>query len=195
MGIVKEIVEIEWELFTNLNNTGGRASCQDNKEEFFINRISQWENLSEDVQDSYYNDLMIADENGRNLLFEKYAYMMKTTHPDEYEKIKMYLPREDNMKLRVIERIESIVLEWEKEFANKYPKFSKLCRPIEDNSENPLTNARVYFIGEHMTYSYTTNLYYFEFVKDLKYNLVEKIFTDIVKKKGYESIEDIEKSL
>lgn len=195
MGIVNEIVEMEWDLFTNLNNTGGRANCQDNREEFFINRISQWENLNEDIQDSYYNDLLTASEHGRNLLFEKYAYMMKTTHPDEYEKIKMYLPREDTMKLRVIERIETIILEWEKEFVEKYPKFSKLCRPIEGNFKDQLTNARVYFIGEHMTYSYTTNLYYFEFVKNLKYNLVEKIFTDIVKKKGYKNIEDIEKAL
>ncbi|MDK9582566.1 DUF4125 family protein [Sneathia vaginalis] len=33
--LVDKIVEIEWSYFTNLKNTGGRASCQDNREEFF----------------------------------------------------------------------------------------------------------------------------------------------------------------
>lgn len=195
MGIVKQIVDMEWDLFTNLNNTGGRAFCQDNKEEFYINRTTQWENLTEEIQDSYLNDMLIAEEQGRNMLFEKYAYMMKTTHPDEYESIKKYLPREDSMKTRVIERIENIVMKWEIEFKEKYPKFAKLCRPTENNIEDELTSARVYLVGEHMTYSYTTNLYYFEYVKSLEYNLVEKIFTDIVKKKGYESIEQVENSL
>lgn len=195
MGIVKQIVDMEWDLFTNLNNTGGRAFCQDNKEEFYINRTTQWENLTEEIQDSYLNDMLIAEEQGRNMLFEKYAYMMKTTHPDEYESIKKYLPREDPMKTRVIERIENIVMKWEIEFKEKYPKFAKLCRPTENGIEDELTSARVYLVGEHMTYSYTTNLYYFEYVKSLEYNLVEKIFTDIVKKKGYESIEQVENSL
>ena len=99
------------------------------------------------------------------------------------------------MKTRVIERIENIVMKWEIEFKEKYPKFAKLCRPTENNIEDELTSARVYLVGEHMTYSYTTNLYYFEYVKSLEYNLVEKIFTDIVKKKGYESIEQVENSL
>lgn len=29
--LIDEIIDIEWELFTNLNNTGSRASCQDDK--------------------------------------------------------------------------------------------------------------------------------------------------------------------
>lgn len=56
--IIDKIIEIEWNYFTNLNNTGGRASCQDNYGEFVITRKSQWENLTLDILKSYYDDLM-----------------------------------------------------------------------------------------------------------------------------------------
>ena len=55
--LVDKIVEIEWSYFTNLKNTGGRASCQDNREEFFLTRKSQWESLNEDILKSYLDDL------------------------------------------------------------------------------------------------------------------------------------------
>ena len=32
--IINEILEKEWKYFSNLNNIGGRADCQDNREDF-----------------------------------------------------------------------------------------------------------------------------------------------------------------
>ena len=32
--IIEEILEKEWKYFSNLNNIGGRADCQDNREDF-----------------------------------------------------------------------------------------------------------------------------------------------------------------
>ena len=93
--LVDKIVEIEWSYFTNLKNTGGRASCQDNREEFFLTRKSQWESLNEEILKSYLDDLEEYKRNKRNPLFEKYAYMMQYTHKDEYEKIKEYLPKKN----------------------------------------------------------------------------------------------------
>ncbi len=38
LDLINKILEKEWKLFSQLNNIGGRASCQDNQEEFFIMR-------------------------------------------------------------------------------------------------------------------------------------------------------------
>ena len=193
--LVQEILEMEWGLFTNLNNTGGRASCQDNKDEFYITRSSQWESLSIEVLNSYLNDLYNAQENGRNMLFEKYAYMMEFTHPEEYNEIKKYLPREDIMKNKVISMIEKKVMKWEEEFFNKYPKLSKKVRNLEEIKKDDIAPIKVYLIGEHKSYSYTTNIYYYDYISNLEYNLVEEIFKKIIIKKGFESLNEAENSI
>lgn len=195
MNKIDEIVSMEWELFTNLKNEGGRASCQDNKPEFEINRKSQFEAWGENVVNSYYNDLITASNEGRNLLFEKYAFMMEYTHFSEFEKIKNYLPFQDEKKLKVISLIENIIMKWEEEFREKYPNISKNARPMENVNEGELASARVYLIGEHKSYSYITNLYFYDYIKNLDYNLVEKIFLNIAKKKSYNSLEEFENFL
>lgn len=193
--IIKEILDIEWELFTNLNNNGGRASCQDNKQEFYITRSSQWESLSKEIVESYLNDLYRAEDMGRNLLFEKYVYMMEYTHNDEYQKLKMYLPKEDVMKNKIISMIENKVMKWEEELSKKYPKFFSKTRKLDEINSNSIAPVRVYLIGEHKSYSYTTNLYYYDYISKLEYNLVEEIFTKIVKKKGFSDLDEAENSI
>lgn len=188
--LIDEIIEIEWELFTNLNNTDGRASCQDDKLQFVINRQSQWELLNKDILSSYLNDLYIAQENNQNLLFQKYAYMMEITHPQEYENIKKYLPKFDIEKEKIIDKIVDKVYKWEIEFTKKYPEFSKFIRPIENKDGDDYASAMTYLRAEHRTYSYTTNLLYLEFINKIEYNLTEKNFENIVKKQGFNSIEE-----
>lgn len=73
---VRRIAEAEWKLFEQVHNIGGRASCQDSPDTFFIMRSSQLMAWSEAMQESYWNDLITATQQGRNLLTEKYAYMM-----------------------------------------------------------------------------------------------------------------------
>ena len=43
--IIDEILEREWIFFQRANNKGGRAECQNNRDEFIIMRKSQWETL------------------------------------------------------------------------------------------------------------------------------------------------------
>ena len=47
--IIEEILKKEWKYFSNLNNIGGRADCQDNREDFIIMRKSQWETFNEET--------------------------------------------------------------------------------------------------------------------------------------------------
>ena len=90
--LIKEIVQTEWAMFDRVSNAGGRAGCQDDWETFDIMRRSQfvvWDRVS---LESYRNDLQQAEKQGRNLLTEKYAYMMQDTCPEEYQKIEKELP-------------------------------------------------------------------------------------------------------
>ena len=87
--IINEILEKEWKYFSNLNNIGGRADCQDNREDFIIMRKSQWETFNEETLLSYLEDL----NSKNNPLFQKYAQMMKYNSPEEYKKIKDILEK------------------------------------------------------------------------------------------------------
>lgn len=40
--IIEQIVEMEWEMFQNVRNTGGRVACQDDFETFDVMRKSQF---------------------------------------------------------------------------------------------------------------------------------------------------------
>ena len=76
------IVEHEWAQFQEVNNTGGRAECQDNWPTFHQMRLCQFLTWPAAALMSYSLDLDAADATGRNLLTEKYARMMVTTEPE-----------------------------------------------------------------------------------------------------------------
>lgn len=84
MDLINEIIKIEWSFFQETNNAGGRASCQNNFSEFYLMRSAQWEIYPEEILELILNELNDAYLNGRNLVVEKYARMMKYTHIDEY---------------------------------------------------------------------------------------------------------------
>ena len=74
--LVSKIIEREWDMFQNVSNIGGKASCQQDYQTFEIMRYSQAMSWSEATLKSYLTDLQNARKNKRNLLTEKYARMM-----------------------------------------------------------------------------------------------------------------------
>ena len=86
------IVGIEWEMMDKVQNCGGRAHCQDDWETFRLMRTSQMRAWNQPMLDSYLDDLRSAQTEGRNLLCEKYAYMMERTNPAEYAALRGFLP-------------------------------------------------------------------------------------------------------
>ena len=86
--LTKKIIQKEWLQFTSVNNQGGRASCQDDRETFDIMRKSQFMAWNDQLLESYLHDLEQAENKEWSLLAEKYARMMVSTAPEEYEQIK-----------------------------------------------------------------------------------------------------------
>ena len=62
-----------------VQGVNGRAACQDDWTTFLIMRLSQFEGWDTDVLESYFEDIVQAEAQERNLIMEKYAYMMEET--------------------------------------------------------------------------------------------------------------------
>lgn len=187
--LIEEIIEKEWEMFTVLQNFGKRAMCQDNKPEFITIRTAQWENLPQKVLLSYNQDLDEAKLQNRNLLFEKYVRMMKYSAPSEYENLKHTLFELSLGAVTLIRQIRNIYMSWAKEFELKYPKISKLTRPVRQEDDTPeFTSLQTYLIGELSTYSLRTLVFYLDYIKQVKEenrNLVFETNKDVIRKKRF----------
>ena len=190
--IIKEILEKEWKYFSNLNNIGGRADCQDNREDFIIMRKSQWETFNEETLLSYLEDL----NSKNNPLFQKYAQMMKYNSPEEYEKIKDILEKPSEEKTDLVNKIMFIYMEWEKEFFERYPIFSSMGRPLYSSEDDNIeTSIETYLRGELLSYSEKTLSLYLDYIIDNKeknINLAIKNMDNLAKMQGFNNSEDVE---
>jgi len=194
--IIEQIVEMEWEMFQNVRNTGGRAACQDDFETFDVMRKSQFLTWDLPLLESYWQDLQEGKARGRNLVMEKYAYMMESTAPKEYEAIATGLPKISEEKQAMVEQIVAIQVGWREEFAEKYPHLSGQARIIH-TSEDTLYDIsfETYLRGELKTYSMQTLVLYgrriVAFVQEQK-NMTEEIMRYTTAFYGYKTLEDAE---
>lgn len=197
---IENIIKTEWDMFQKVDNIGGRAGCQDEWETFQIMRSSQYESWPEELVKSYEQDLEEALKNKRNLIMEKYAYMMEFTQNNYYKTLlEPYLPKVDPEAISMIQEITRQTVDWEKAFEAKYPKLANSGRKTEAKTENKGdASVETYTIGELKTYSKPTLQIYLNMVKKMATegkNLVTIIKESIVKKYGYVSIEDAENKL
>ena len=190
--IIEEILEKEWKYFSNLNNIGGRADCQDNREDFIIMRKSQWETFNEETLLSYLKDL----NSKNNPLFQKYAQMMKYNSPEEYKKIKDILEKASDEKTDLVNKIMFIYMEWEKEFFERYPIFSSMGRPLYSSEDDNIeTSIETYLRGELLSYSEKTLKLYLNYVIDNKeknINLAIKNMDNLARMQGFNDSNDVE---
>lgn len=193
------LIEAEWKSFQAVQNEGGRASCQDDPQTFFLMRRSQFHAWPEDLVDSYDRDLRGAEAEGRNLLAEKYAWMMESTAPEQFERIAGLLPARSEEKERLIHLIAGIQIRWMEAYASGYPALASGNRPIRASEDTEFaTSFETYLKGELHTYSEGTLLLYLEFIRGLERegkNLSLLVMGATVKAYGYKSLEEAEERI
>ncbi|MCQ2560017.1 MAG: DUF4125 family protein, partial [Clostridia bacterium] len=147
---IAEILPIEWEMFSSVHNAGGQAACQRDPKTFEIMRSSQELAWSEDVLESYYKDLVKAKNNNRNLMTEKYGWMMESTFPAEFQNnIKPFLPKLNPAVNPLVKEIVGMIMEWSQEISQNYPLVAEAGRPMESSADTPLTTSlETYFRDE-----------------------------------------------
>ncbi|MBQ3514037.1 MAG: DUF4125 family protein [Lachnospiraceae bacterium] len=199
MDRIKNIVELEWKQFDKVKNEGGRADCQDDWNTFSIMRKSQYLAWTEELLESYYGDLLEAEQKGWNLITEKYARMMKSTAPEKYAELEKELPVLNQERISIQEEIIKIQVGWMEAFAEQFPKMAGNARVIHTAEDTPFqTSYETYLRGELGTYSETTFLLYGRFVTNLLQegkNLAYEIMNHTAKLYGYLSVEDAEEQL
>lgn len=192
--LVANIIAKEWAMFSAVQNQGGPADCQNDPRSFEIMRRSQLSTWSELVLVHYLNDLERASNEGRNLLMEKYAYMMASTHPGEYARMKDVLPVISPEQMAKIEEIVDINIDWQREAEEKYPNLRAKGRPLTTAEDTPfVTSFETYLRGELMTYSKETILVYHEYTLhclEKQLNLAILNLQNMIVEYGYLSLEE-----
>lgn len=192
----EEIIAMEWELFDKVQNEGGRADCQDDWETFSIMRRSQYYTWPCALLYSLKEDIKAAISEGRNPITEKYGYMMETTVPHEFARIKDSLPPVSEEKRALCAAICEIQTGWMEDFSAEYPHLAARSRTIHTYEDTPfLTSYETYLRGELFTYSDITLKMYGSFIVSLYSegkNLAREIMDRSVRMYGFKSLEDAE---
>jgi hypothetical protein len=197
MELINKIINLEWDAFISVQNIGGKASCQEDAQTFKTMRASQFISWSDSVLEGYLNDLQEAKVNGRNLMSEKYARMMKSTSPAEYARIEHLLPGLEPEVDVLIEKIMAIELAWQEDLLREFPYIAKQGRPLYSSEDSRfLTSLETYLRSELATYSKKTlELYYENRISQNNRNINgAKITLEYtVKQYGYQSLKDADK--
>ncbi|WP_434311040.1 DUF4125 family protein [Hominifimenecus sp. rT4P-3] len=195
----ERVVQKEWDFFQEVKNEGGRASCQNDPETFFIMRRSQFAPWPEDLLDSYEADLTEAQADGRNPLTEKYAWMMESTCPERFAKLRPLLPDLSERARQLIESAVSLQLAWMAEYRENYPLLASGNRRLYASEDTPYeTSFETYLRGELKTYSERTLKLYVRFLQSFQErgeNLTYHTMFHTVLAYGYTSLEDAERQL
>lgn len=193
---LQRLIRLEWEEFQNVHNKGSRAPCQDGRKTFWIMRSSLFAPWSEEMIDSWYDDLLTARAEGHELVAEKYAWMMERTAPEEFQQIKHLLKVPSGESLALIAEIISLEMRGMDEYRKTYPYLAAQNRDFrsEADTENSIS-FETYLWGELHTYSVRTLRLYFDMAKRLQSrnsSMALSVMEHTVKAYSYASLEDAE---
>lgn len=197
---IDEIITIEWAMFQDVQNIGGRADCQDDWETFTIMRRSQYENWPAPMRQTYLAYLRRCADEERNLVSEKYGRMMAFTDPTYYQvAIAPFIPQVSDRAQALIDRIMTYLLPWEADFVRQYPKLAGVGRPVTTANDMPdFTSMETYSRGELATYPEILLTQYADYVEALSAegrSLSVLIHGTVVRAYGYRSIAEAEAAI
>ena len=69
---IENVLKIEFDMMQTTQNIGGRASCQDDWQTFYIMRGSQYASWSDEMLEYWENFITNCRDEGRNMVTEKY---------------------------------------------------------------------------------------------------------------------------
>lgn len=181
--IITGILKLELVMFQSVPSAQ-RAGCQDQPETFEIHRRAQFSVWSMATLESYLEDLKDAQASGINIMTIKYARM------DDL------IPRTNENPL-----IDSILEQqciWQKEMFTRYPFLMSGGRPVQKEEDTEFaTSFESYLRGELETYSHRTLESLHSDIMSMRehgVNMAEKIYDNLVRDLGYESLEDAEET-
>lgn len=195
--LVDAVVTAEWEMFSNVQNVGGKASCQMDPKTFRIMRSSQMDNWDDELLGSYLEDLLNARLEGRNLVTEKYARMMESTFPEEYAQLADSLPPLDPEAMAQVDDIVAAHVAWKEDLDSRFPSLADRGRPLRSRDDRPgWVSMETYLRAELRTYSSKTiALYHRATMERLRKgeSEAEQNLLHQVQQYGFEDIESAEK--
>lgn len=180
--LIKSILDRELQMFLKVNGDQN-APCQEQPDAFKKIRGSIYEMWSDEMLESYFKDLIVAERTNRNLVFEKYARM-------------------DNKipvlnKNPLIEKIVMVETKWQQEIREKYPHVYRLtCR--DQSLANDGSDFGVYLSCELETYSDNTLEKYYAHVKasfDKDENQSMEMLKKLALKSGIENLDVLEERI
>lgn len=187
--LIEKIISSEFRMFQKVVNREGRAACQDDYQTFEIMRSSQFAAWSDAMVESYDHDLRQAIRDGRNLVAEKYAWMMQDTFPEEFEEIVSILPPICAGKISIIQEIVNLQTPMTASMYQAFPATQIYGRSLyTESAHRSAASSTTYLRGELCTYSLDTlRLYrdYLRFLSSQGRNLAVEILTHTVRRYGY----------
>lgn len=169
--LVDAICEREWQMFSQVQNNGGPASCQQDAQGFKRMRTCQFAAWDVATLALYLEDLDRAGAEGRNLPMEKYAWMMESTHPGEFAAIRDSLPALSREQLDCIAAIVPQVVDWEAAVDEAFPHVRAGGRPLRKAQDTPyVTSFETYLEGELKTFSLATLQSYLAHLRQVQQN-------------------------
>lgn len=161
-----------------------------------FSRLAVW---TPELRNSWRQDLLDAQAEGRNLFDEKHIYMLEQTAPEEYAAMKDTLPAPSLEKLWLTDWICQAQSIWREKLAEKYPGLMQNSRAAYRSAGGRKDGTfEIVLRGELMTCSVSTLRLYASQVEQAQKagrNLSEDIWERTVRRLGYQSLESAEESL
>lgn len=197
--LIDRILPLEYAMFQQVPNRNGRAACQDDWPTFRIMRSSQFSAWTPEMCRLYLTCLQAAWTQGRNLVQEKYGWMMADTFPEEFTALQSALPPVEPERQRLAREILDIQIPMTARLQQEYPLAARRGRPLYPDPTHPrVASVATYLRGELYTYSLPLLQAYLSFLQLLQArqrSLPREILEYTARQYGYADLNAFERQL